>query len=99
MRVMPAFARRQPEHRRGAGDPSGQYTVGGTSSGVPTSGAGAFAGALFGASALGDASKDALESLNQDLNSTQNFQQLSDNLQPTFITVKMFCLGVECETN
>jgi len=78
---------------------AGNITVGGTSSGVPTSGAGAFAAALSGANSLGDASKDAVAALNQDLNNSANYQQLTDELQPSFITVKMFCLGVECETN
>jgi filamentous hemagglutinin family protein len=73
-------------------------TVVGTSTGVPVSAAGAFAGALSGANSLADSSKNALESLNQELNSTSNYQQLTEALQPTFINVKMFCLGVECET-
>ncbi|MGO9930329.1 MAG: filamentous haemagglutinin family protein [Steroidobacteraceae bacterium] len=74
-------------------------TVVGTSTGVPVSEAGAFAGALSGANSLGDASKNAVEALNQDLNSTNNYQQMTEALQPAFIVVKMFCLGVECETN
>jgi hypothetical protein len=53
---------------------------------------------LSGANSLADSSKNALESLNQELNSTSNYQQLTEALQPTFINVKMFCLGVECET-
>jgi filamentous hemagglutinin len=73
--------------------------VAGTATGVPTSEAGAFAGALSGANSLTDASKSVLSDLNQDLNSATNYQQLSDSLQPTFITVKLFCLGIECETN
>jgi filamentous hemagglutinin len=78
---------------------AGNITVAGTSTGVPTSEAGAFAGALSGANSLGDASKSALQQLSQDLGSAQNYQQLTDNLAPTFISVKMFCLGVQCETN
>jgi hypothetical protein len=74
-------------------------TVVGTSTGVPTSQAGALAGALSGANSLGDTSKNAVEQLSQDLGNSSSYQQLTDSLQPTFITVKMFCLGVECETN
>jgi filamentous hemagglutinin len=73
-------------------------TVAGTASGVPVSEAGAFAGALSGANSLGDASKSAVEALTSDLNQATNFQQMNDALAPTFITVKLFCLGVECET-
>jgi hypothetical protein len=76
---------------------AGNITVVGTSTGVPVSEAGALAGALSGANSLGDASKNAVEQLSQDLGSAANYQQLTDNLQPTFITVKMFCLGVQCE--
>jgi hypothetical protein len=74
-------------------------TVAGTATGVPTSSAGAFAGALSGANSLGDASKAAVDQITQGLDSAQNFQQLTDSLVPTFINVKLFCLGVECETN
>jgi hypothetical protein len=77
---------------------AGNITVVGTATGVPVSQAGAFAGALSGANSLGDASKNAVEQLSQDLGAASNFQQLNDSLLPTFITVKMFCLGVECET-
>jgi filamentous hemagglutinin len=78
---------------------AGNITVVGTATGVPVSEAGAFASALSGANSLGDASKSAVEQLNQDIGSASNYQQLTDSLQPTFIVVKMFCLGVECETN
>jgi hypothetical protein len=74
-------------------------TVVGTSTGVPVSEAGAFAGALSGANSLGDASKTAVDQLSQDLGNTNNYQQMNDSLTPTFIVVKMFCLGIECETN
>jgi len=74
-------------------------TVVGTSTGVPVSEAGAFAGALSGANSLGDASKSAVEALSNDLGASTSYQQLNQSLQPTFIVVKMFCLGVECETN
>jgi hypothetical protein len=73
-------------------------TVGGTATGVPVSEAGALSGALSGANSLGDAGKNTAEQLAQNLGSAANFQQLTDSLQPTFITVRMFCLGVECET-
>jgi filamentous hemagglutinin len=76
---------------------AGNITVVGTSTGVPVSEAGAFAGALSGANSLGDTSKNAVDQLTQDLGGAQNYQQLSDSLTPTFITVKMFCLGIECE--
>jgi filamentous hemagglutinin len=76
---------------------AGNITVVGTSTGVPVSEAGALAGPPSGANSLGDASKNAVEQLSQDLGSAANYQQLTDNLQPTFITVKMFCLGVQCE--
>jgi hypothetical protein len=73
--------------------------VAGTSSGVPTSEAGAFAGALSGANSLSDASKNVLADLSQDLQSSSNYQQLTESLQPSFITVKFFCLGIECQVN
>jgi filamentous hemagglutinin len=73
-------------------------TVVGTSTGVPTSDAGALSGALSGANSLGDASKNAVDQLGQDLANAGNYQQLTDELQPVFINVKMFCLGVQCET-
>jgi filamentous hemagglutinin len=78
---------------------AGNITVVGTSTGVPVSEAGALAGALSGANSLGDASKNAVEQLSQDLAGSTNYQQLTNSLLPSFIVVKMFCLGVECETN
>ena len=78
---------------------AGNITVVGTSSGVPVSEAGALAGALSGANSLGDASKNAVEQLSQDLAGSTNYQQLTNSLLPSFIVVKMFCLGVECEAN
>ncbi len=78
---------------------AGNITVGGTSTGVPVSEAGALSGALSGANSLGDAGKGAVDQLNQSLGQGANYQQLTDSLQPSFITVKMFCLGVECETS
>ncbi|MDP8986441.1 MAG: filamentous hemagglutinin family protein [Pseudomonadota bacterium] len=77
---------------------AGNISVAGTSTGVPASDAGALAGALSGANSLGDASKNAVEQLTQDVGNAGNYQQLTDSLQPTFIVVKMFCLGIECET-
>jgi hypothetical protein len=77
---------------------AGNITVVGTATGVPVSEAGAFAGALSGANSLGDASKSAIDQLSQDLNTAASYQELSDSLAPTFIVVKMFCLGIECET-
>jgi hypothetical protein len=74
-------------------------TVVGTSSGVPTSDAGALSGALSGANSLGDAGKNAVDQLGQDLGNAGNLQQLSDELAPIFINVKMFCLGLQCDTN
>ena len=71
--------------------------VSGTATGVPVSEAGALAGALSGANALGGASQSALEQLAQDVGAATNYQQLTESLQPTFIVVKMFCLGAECE--
>jgi hypothetical protein len=76
---------------------AGNITVVGTATGVPVSEAGAFAGALSGANSLGDASKSAVDQLSQDLGNSANYQQMTDSLQPTFIVVKMFCLGIECE--
>jgi hypothetical protein len=78
---------------------AGNITVVGTATGVPVSEAGAFAGALSGANSLGDASKSAIDALSNDLGASANYQQLTESLQPTFIVVKMFCLGVECETD
>jgi filamentous hemagglutinin len=72
-------------------------TVGGTSSGVPASEAGALSGALSGANSLSDAGKSAVDQLSANLSSAASFQQLSDSLTPAFIVVKMFCLGVECQ--
>jgi len=77
----------------------GNIKVSGTSTGVPTSDAGAFAGALSGANGLADAGKAVAEQLNQTLGAENNFQQLNESLTPTFISVRMFCLGVQCETN
>jgi filamentous hemagglutinin family protein len=77
---------------------AGNITVVGTATGVPVSQAGAFAGALSGANSLGDASKNAVDQLTQDLGNAANYQQLTESLAPTFIVVKMFCLGVQCET-
>jgi filamentous hemagglutinin len=74
-------------------------TVVGTSTGVPVSEAGAFAGALSGANSIGDASKNAVAALTGDIGNSANYQQMTDSLQPSFIVVKMFCLGVECETH
>jgi filamentous hemagglutinin len=74
-------------------------TVAGTATGVPTSEAGAFAGALSGANAVSDASKNVTDQIANDLGATTNYQQLTESLAPAFISVKMFCLGVECETN
>jgi hypothetical protein len=78
---------------------AGNITVVGTSTGVPVSEAGAFAGALSGANSLGDASKSAVDQLSQDLTSAATYQDLTQTLTPSFIVVKMFCLGIECETN
>ncbi|MBV9695401.1 MAG: filamentous hemagglutinin family protein, partial [Gammaproteobacteria bacterium] len=76
----------------------GNIKVGGTATGVPTSDAGALSGALSGANALGDAGKAVAEQLNQGLNAGNNYQQLTDSLTPAFIVVRMFCLGVQCDT-
>jgi filamentous hemagglutinin len=78
---------------------AGNITVVGTATGVPVSEAGAFAGALSGANSLGDASKSAVDQLSQDLSSAASYQDMTQSLQPNFIVVKMFCLGIECETN
>jgi len=77
---------------------AGNIKVGGTTSGVPVSDAGALSGSLSGANALGDAGKQVADQLSQSLNSSNTFQQLTETLQPTFIVVKMFCLGVQCDT-
>jgi hypothetical protein len=77
---------------------AGNISVAGTATGVPTSEAGAFAGALSGANSLADAGKNAVEQIAQDLGNSANYQQMTESLQPTFIVVKMFCLGVQCET-
>jgi filamentous hemagglutinin len=74
-------------------------TVGGTATGVPTSDAGALSGSLSGANSLSDAGKSVLEQLSQDFGSANNYQQLSNSLLPTFIVVRMFCLGLECESH
>jgi filamentous hemagglutinin family protein len=78
---------------------AGNITVVGTSSGVPVSSAGALAGALNGANSLGDTAKNTADQLSQNLGNSSNYQALTDSLTPTFIVVKMFCLGVQCETN
>jgi hypothetical protein len=74
-------------------------TVAGTATGVPTSEAGAFAGALSGANALADSGKAVADQLSQELGAAANYQELTESLAPTFISVKMFCLGIDCETN
>lgn len=75
----------------------GNIKVSGTATGLPVSDSGAFAGALSGANALGDAGKTVADQLSQNL-AGNSFQQLTDDLKPTFIVVKMFCLGVQCDT-
>jgi filamentous hemagglutinin len=75
----------------------GNIKVSGTATGLPVSDSGAFAGALSGANALGDAGKAVADQLSQNL-AGNSFQQLTDDLKPTFIVVKMFCLGVQCDT-
>ncbi|HWY25698.1 MAG TPA: filamentous hemagglutinin family protein, partial [Nevskia sp.] len=74
-------------------------SVGGTASGVPVSDAGALSGALSGANALGDAGKNAVNQLAQNLADTSAAaQQLADSLKPSFVVVKLICLGKdECE--
>jgi hypothetical protein len=74
-------------------------SVSGTATGVPTSEAGALSGALSGANAVGDAGKNAVDQLSQDLTSGANLQQLSDSLVPTFIIVRAFCIGLECDVH
>ncbi|HUI60128.1 MAG TPA: filamentous hemagglutinin family protein [Steroidobacteraceae bacterium] len=76
----------------------GNIKVGGTATGVPVSDAGALSGALSGANSLGDAAKNAAEELSQNLGAAATYQQLTDALTPSFIVVRMFCLGVECNT-
>ena len=76
---------------------AGNITVGGTSTGVPVSEAGALSGALSGANSMGDAGKNTVDQLSQNLGAAATFQQLSEALTPTFIVVKMFCLGVDCQ--
>jgi filamentous hemagglutinin family protein len=73
-------------------------SVGGTASGVPVSDAGALSGALSGANSLGDAGKNAVNSLTQNLaDASAAAQQLADSLKPSFVVVKLICLGNECE--
>lgn len=71
--------------------------VSGTATGVPTSAAGALSGALSGANSLSNAGENAVAQLTQDLNASTNYQALTEGLTPTFIVVKLFCLGVECK--
>jgi hypothetical protein len=75
----------------------GNIKVSGTATGLPVSDVGAFAGALSGANALGDSGKSVAAQLAQNL-ATDNFQQMTEALAPTFIVVKMFCLGLQCDT-
>jgi len=76
---------------------AGNITVTGTSTGVPVSAAGALAGALSGANSLGDASKSAIDQVTNGLAAATDYNQLSESLVPSFIVVKLFCLGIECE--
>ena len=76
----------------------GNIKVSGTATGLPVSDVGAFAGALSGANALGDSGKAVAAQLAQNL-AGDNFQQMTQALAPTFIVVKMFCLGVQCDTH
>ncbi len=72
--------------------------VGGTSSGVPVSDAGALSGALSGASALGDTSKNVAAQLSENLSeSAADSQKLAESFKPSFVVVKLFCLGADCE--
>jgi hypothetical protein len=77
----------------------GNIKVSNNATGVPTSDAGVFAGALSGANGLADAGKAVAEQLNQTLGNENNFQQMNEELAPTFISVRMFCLGVQCTTD
>jgi len=72
-------------------------TVGGTATGVPVSEAGALSGVLSGANSLGDAAKNTVDQLSQNLGAAASYQQLTESLTPTFIVVKMFCLGLDCQ--
>ena len=77
----------------------GNIKVGGTSSGVPVSDAGALSGALSGANSLGDAGKNAAAQLAAAVSeSAAAAQQLADSFKPSFVTVKLFCLGQECDS-
>ncbi len=75
----------------------GNIKVGGTATGLPVSDAGALSGALSGANSLGDAGKMVADQLTSSLTAGNNLQQLTESLTPTFITVRMFCLGVQCD--
>ncbi|MDR3416946.1 MAG: filamentous hemagglutinin family protein [Nevskia sp.] len=73
-------------------------SVGGTATGVPVSEAGALSGALSGASALGDAGKNTVDQLSQSLaDAAAAGEKLAESLQPSFVVVKLFCLGKDCE--
>jgi filamentous hemagglutinin family protein len=73
-------------------------SVGGTATGVPVSNAGALAGALSGANALGDAGKNTAEALSQSLaENAANNESLAESIKPSFVTVKLFCLGKDCD--
>lgn len=75
----------------------GNIKVGGTATGLPVSDAGALSGALSGANSLGDAGKTVADQLTSSLTAGNNLQQLTESLTPTFISVRMFCLGVQCD--
>lgn len=71
--------------------------VGGASTGVPVNNTGSLSGALSGASNVTDASKNTLEQMNKSLNSAvAESKALSDSFKPSFLTVKLLCLGAEC---
>lgn len=71
--------------------------VGGTSSGVPVSNVGALSGALSGANTVTDAGKNAVEQMTRDMvASTAQSNALGDAFKPSFLTVKLLCIGSEC---
>lgn len=71
--------------------------VGGTATGVPVSDTGAFAGALTSAGGVGDATRSATDMASKNLaDSAQDTQRLQDAFKPSFVMVKLFCLGAEC---
>ncbi|MCW5623139.1 MAG: filamentous hemagglutinin family protein [Burkholderiales bacterium] len=71
--------------------------VGGSTSGVPTGNTGALSGSLSNASSTNEAGRGAVDQMARKLSdAAAETQTLRESFKPSFITVKLFCVGLEC---